>query len=85
MAAWWEGFAAATGDSIIPFSPDNNSIPELIPALLEKMKDGHDMVIASRYKAGARSHDDDLSTTFGNRLITRLINVVFHAHTRMRW
>ena len=78
--AWWEGFEAATGDIIIPFSPDNNSIPELIPQLIEKMREGYDMVIASRYKDNARSYDDDLMTAFGNYFFTKMINVIFRAH-----
>ena len=79
MAAWWEGFEAATGDVIIPFSPDNNSLPEVIPALVAKMREGYDMVIASRYKDGATSEDDDAMTAFGNCLFTRLINLLFGA------
>lgn len=76
-AAWWEGFDAATGDIIIPFSPDNNSVPEIIPLLVEKMKEGYDMVIASRYAKGAKSHDDSLLTSFGNKLFTGMINLLF--------
>jgi glycosyltransferase involved in cell wall biosynthesis len=70
----------ATGDIIITFSPDNNSLPELIPVLVEKMKQGYDMVIASRYIGGARSFDDDIITSFGNWMFTKMINVLFHAH-----
>lgn len=79
LAAWWEGFEKATGEVIIPFSPDNNSIPELIPKLIDKMKQGYDMVIASRYKSGAKSYDDNLLTAFGNFIFTRIINLLFRA------
>ncbi len=79
IAAWWEGFDAATGEVIVPFSPDNNSIPELIPRLLEQMQDGVEMVVASRYKEGATSEDDNLMTSFGNWFFTRLINLLFRA------
>src|SRR5262249_58869062 len=58
------------------FSPDRNSIPELIPSLLAKMEEGHDMVIVSRYKPPARSADDDLVTGFGNWLFTRTVNLL---------
>ena len=75
--AYWECFEVATGDVIIPFSPDNNSIPELIPKLIKEMKKGHDMVIASRYLPGAKSEDDDLVTAFGNWLFTKFVNVLF--------
>jgi glycosyltransferase involved in cell wall biosynthesis len=64
------------GDVIITFSPDGNSIPELIPQLISKMKEGYDMVIASRYLGAARSVDDDVITGFGNWLFTRLVNLL---------
>ncbi len=64
------------GDVIITFPPDGNSIPELIPKLVDKMKEGYDMVIASRYADGAKSYDDDLVTAFGNWLFTKTINVL---------
>lgn len=64
------------GDVIITFSPDGNSVPELIPPLVEKMKEGHDMVIVSRYAAGAKSYDDDAVTAFGNWLFTSVINLL---------
>ena len=73
--AYWEGIEAATGDVIIPFSPDNNSLPELIPALIAKMEEGYDMVIASRYKDDATSEDDDPITAIGNWLFTKTTNL----------
>ena len=74
--AYWECFDVATGDVIIPFSPDNNSIPELIPDLISEMKKGNDMVIASRYLPGAKSEDDDIVTAFGNWMFTKLVNLI---------
>jgi len=65
-----------TGDIIITFSPDGNSIPELIPELIEKMKEDYDMVIASRYLDDAKSEDDDIVTGFGNWLFTRTVNLL---------
>jgi glycosyltransferase involved in cell wall biosynthesis len=64
------------GDVVVTFSPDGNSIPELIPSLIEKMKEGYDMVIGSRYLDGAKSEDDDLITAFGNWFFTKTINVL---------
>ncbi|MFA5147344.1 MAG: glycosyltransferase family 2 protein [Candidatus Omnitrophota bacterium] len=64
------------GDIIITFSPDGNCKPELIPALIEKMKEGYDMVIVSRYTGGARSYDDNHLTAFGNWLFTTLVNML---------
>tara|TARA_B100000315_G_C14561597_1_gene580841 strand:- start:745 stop:1524 length:780 start_codon:yes stop_codon:yes gene_type:complete len=65
------------GDYIITFSPDGNSIPELLPDLINKIKEGYDMVIVSRYLDDAKSEDDDIITSFGNWLFTTSINL-FH-------
>ncbi len=79
-----QGYMAALpyiiGDAVITFSPDGNSIPELIPTLVAKMREGYDMVIVSRYLQKARSEDDDLVTAFGNWMFTKLINWVHGSH-----
>lgn len=75
-----EMWGMVTGDIVITFSPDGNSIPELIPALTEKMKEGYDMVIVSRYTKGAKSLDDDIVTKFGNWMFTTMINILFGGH-----
>lgn len=71
------GVAAAQGEIIIEFPPDGNSLPERIPALVEAIRAGHDFVIVSRYKDGARSLDDDFMTALGNRMFTFMTNVLF--------
>ena len=40
------------------------------------MRQGNDMVIASRYLEDAKSDDDDLITGFGNWLFTKTVNVL---------
>ncbi|MEW6482919.1 MAG: glycosyltransferase family 2 protein [bacterium] len=77
--AYIEALECSTGDIIITFSPDGNSIPELIPPLVEKMKEGYDMVVVSRYLKGAKSYDDDIITAFGNWMFTSLINLIYRA------
>lgn len=74
-----EALPYISGDIVITFSPDGNSIPERIPALIKKMEEGYDMVIVSRYRDEARSYDDDLLTAFGNWMFTRVINLLFRA------
>lgn len=65
------------GDVVLTFSPDGNSIPELIPECIKKFKEGdYDMVIVSRYAQGAKSYDDDAITRFGNWLLTTCINIL---------
>jgi len=78
--AYMEALPHITGDVILTFSPDGNSIPELIPACIAKMKEGYDMVIVSRYAEGAKSYDDDAVTAFGNKMFTTFINILHGAH-----
>ena len=78
--AYMEALPHVKGDVILTFSPDGNSIPELIPPAIAKMKEGdYDMVIISRYAPGAKSYDDDIVTSFGNWLFTTLISLI-HGH-----
>ena len=72
--AYMDALPSIKGDVILTFSPDGNSIPELIPVAIEKMKQGYDMVIVSRYAPGAKSYDDDIVTGFGNWLFTGTVN-----------
>jgi glycosyltransferase involved in cell wall biosynthesis len=75
--AYTEVWPLVVGDVVITFSPDGNSIPELIPALIAKMKGGYDMVVASRYLGDAKSDDDDIITAFGNWLFTKTVNLLY--------
>jgi glycosyltransferase involved in cell wall biosynthesis len=75
--AYIEALDYIKGDVVITFSPDGNSIPELIPPLIEKMKEGYDMVVVSRYLKDAKSLVDDITTSFGNWMFTRLINLLY--------
>jgi glycosyltransferase involved in cell wall biosynthesis len=72
--AYMDALPFIKGDIILTFSPDGNSIPELIPVCIAKIKEGYDMVIVSRYAPGAKSYDDDAVTSFGNWLFTGCIN-----------
>ena len=78
--AYTEVLPYIEGDVVITFSPDGNSIPDLIPELIDKMKEGYDMVIASRYLGGAKSEDDDIITAFGNWLFTKTVNMLHTGH-----
>ena len=74
--AYREVLPKIRGDVMITFSPDGNSLPELIPDLVAKIDEGYDMVIASRYLPPARSADDDLVTGFGNWFFTKSANLL---------
>lgn len=75
--AFWEAFPLITTEVIISFSPDGNSLPEAVPRLVEKIAEGYDLVIASRYLPGAGSDDDDPATAFGNWMFTKMVNLLF--------
>jgi glycosyltransferase involved in cell wall biosynthesis len=75
--AFWEGFEQASGEVIIPFSPDGNSRPEDIPRLIEKIQEGYSIVVASRYKNDITSEDDTYASYMANKAFTKLINIIF--------
>lgn len=77
--AYHEVWPRIRGDAVITFSPDGNSIPALIPQLIQRYREGYDMVIASRYLPGAGSEDDDVVTAFGNWLFTKTVNLLHQA------
>ena len=64
---------------ILTLSPDGNCDPEKIPLILDKMCEGYDLVIGSRYLGSASSQDDDLITGFGNWLFTGTVNLLYRA------
>jgi len=72
-----EAYRVFTGDVYVEFTPDGNSLPDRLGPLIEKMKEGHDMVIVSRYLAGAKSEDDDFLTALGNWLFTAAVRLLF--------
>jgi glycosyltransferase involved in cell wall biosynthesis len=74
--AYLEILPKIQSEVVLTLSPDGNCPPAAIPAMLEKMHEGNDLVIGSRYLEGARSEDDDLLTAFGNWLFTRTVNAL---------
>jgi len=75
--AYLEALPLIEGDVIVSLSPDGNCDPDVIPALIAKMREGYDLVIGSRYMQGVRSEDDDVVTAFGNWLFTRTVNFLY--------
>lgn len=74
--AYFEILDRIRGDIVLTISPDGNCAVEFIPAILEKINEGYDLVIGSRYLGNAKSEDDDLVTGFGNWLFTRTVNLL---------
>lgn len=79
-SGYLEAWPHIEGDAVITFSPDGNSIPEKLPELIDKMNEGYDLVIASRYLGDAKSDDDTLISGFGNWLFTSTVNFLFKAN-----
>lgn len=78
--AFNDAFPKVRHDVVITFAPNGKLIPELIPELVAKMREGYDMVIVSRYKHPARSYDDHLASRFANWFFTTAINKLFGGH-----
>ena len=76
-AAVLEGVNAIKSDNFILFGPDGNDEPEKIPELIEKMKEGYDQVLVTRFGKGSVNLDAGIIDTFGNKMFTFLANVFF--------
>ncbi|MBB53783.1 MAG: histidinol phosphate phosphatase [Magnetovibrio sp.] len=74
--AYFETLDLLDGDIIVTISPDGNCAPEFIPALIDQIRKGDDLVIGSRYLGEAKSEDDDAITAFGNWMFTRIVNIL---------
>lgn len=71
------GMENAKGDILIYFSPDGNEVPEDIPKLIDKINQGYDMVIASRFSKLSKSEDATFTRRLGNNIFTFMINTLF--------
>lgn len=73
------GIKKATQDIIVFFGCDGNNQPEDILALIQEVKNGYDLVIASRFGKGSRSLDASLIRKIGNLLFVFLVNMRWRA------
>ena len=74
------GVEATKSDYILFFSPDGNDEPQEIPKLIQKIKEGYDIVHISRFSKNSINKDAGPVTGFGNRMFTFLVNVFFGGH-----
>jgi glycosyltransferase involved in cell wall biosynthesis len=72
-----QGMHLAKGDIVVEFMADGNALPDDIPRLIAKVREGYDLVVGSRYLGGAVSEDDDWLTALGNRMFTAIVNLLF--------
>lgn len=77
------GAAHAKGDVLIFFSPDGNENPAGIPGLIEQIRQGADIAIASRFLPGSRNEEDDQIfkwRKWANQAFSLLANMFFRRH-----
>jgi dolichol-phosphate mannosyltransferase len=65
--------AAADADVVVTMDADDTQPPELIPVMMRRIADGADVVIASRYEAGART----LGVPMYRRALSRAGSLMF--------
>ena len=75
-----EGIRRSTKDAIIFFSGDGNERTADIIKVKDKIEEGYDLVIASRFRKDSHSFDATLMRKFGNKLFTLLVNVCLSRH-----
>jgi glycosyltransferase involved in cell wall biosynthesis len=79
------GVNATKSANILIFGPDGNHEPSEIPRLIEKIKEGYDQVLISRFGKGSKNLDavgfkGKLIDYFGNKMFAFLVNVFFGGH-----
>jgi len=74
------GVEQTKSDYILFFSPDGNDVPEDIPKVIQKIKEGNDIVHISRFGKTSISEDAGPLDRFGNHMFTFLVNVFFGGH-----
>lgn len=62
-----------TTDCVIEFSLDGNCMVEQLPEIVQRLREGYNLVVISRYKPPAKSYDDSAITALGNFMFTRMI------------
>ena len=56
---------------------DGSQNPKDIPKLLDKLNEGYDLVLASRYLPGGGSEEDTFIHLIGNKIFTFLCNMLY--------
>jgi len=71
------GLAVASGEVIIPVMADLSDDPKDIIKLVEKIRDGYDVVYGSRFIEGGYLHDYPFLKLIANRVFNNLIRFMF--------
>lgn len=62
----------ADGDVVISMDADNSHEPSLAPAMIARVEEGHDVVVASRYRPGAQ----EIGLSFRRRFLSLGVNLL---------
>ncbi|REK11029.1 MAG: glycosyltransferase family 2 protein [Actinobacteria bacterium] len=73
----WARDVAAPNDVIVTMDADNSHTPELIVRMIRMVREGHDVVVASRFQPGSRVRGVPLSRRVLSRLGSWLFKVTF--------
>ena len=76
-AAIYDGFESTKAEYLLMFGADGNNEPEEIPKMLEKIKEGYDQVIISRFGKTSINEDAGVIDGFGNKMFTSITNIFF--------
>ncbi|WP_240506391.1 glycosyltransferase family 2 protein [Thermoactinospora rubra] len=71
------GFAAASGDIIVMIDADGSTDGREIISFVAALVSGADFVKGSRYASGGHSDDLTFSRRFGNKILTKIVNLLY--------
>jgi hypothetical protein len=75
-----EGLAASTGDIIVMMDADGSMDPREIECFVAPLRFDYDLVKGSRHLTGGGSEDLTPLRRSGNRVLTRVTNVLYRSH-----
>ena len=78
--AIFDAFESSDADYLLMFGADGNNEPKEIPKMLEKIKEGYDQVINSRFSKTSINEDAGIIDGFGNKMFTFFVNLFFGGH-----
>ena len=77
-AAIMLGVESTKSDNIVIFGPDGNHEPEEIPRLIQKIEEGYDQVVVSRFTKQSVIKEPNYGfVKFGNKFFTFFANILF--------
>ena len=77
-AAIMLGVESTKSDNIVIFGPDGNHEPEEIPRLIQKIEEGYDQVVVSRFTKQSVIREPNYGfVKFGNKFFTFFANILF--------